>query len=71
METAKELDEFFYLPLQVVAESALVLKIGMKCENSYALEALFAAPFTMMFPIEIFVISTESGPNITRFGEPI
>ena len=41
---------------------------GRKFENSYALEAWFATPFAIIFPIEIYKISTESGPNTTRFG---
>ena len=41
---------------------------GRKCENSYALEAWFATPFPIIFPIEIFDISTELGPNTSHFG---
>ena len=37
----------------------------------YILEAWFATPFSISFPIEIFEISIESGPNTTHFGEPV
>ena len=42
-----------------------------KCENSYALEAWFATPFAIKFPIEISYISTESRSNTTHFGESV
>ena len=44
---------------------------GRKCENSYALKAWFAAPFTIRFPVDIFEIYTKSGWNMARFGEPV
>ena len=44
---------------------------GRKCENSYSLEAWFATPFAIIFPVEIYEISTESGPNTTYFGGPV
>ena len=42
---------------------------GIKSENSYALEAWFATPFAIIFSVEIYVISTESGQNTTCFGD--
>ena len=47
------------------------IEYGMKWEKAYALEALFATPFTIVFPVEISIISIVLGPNITRFGEPM
>ena len=44
---------------------------GMKYENAYALEAWSATPFYIIFLVEISVISTESRPNTTCFGEPV
>ena len=52
----------------MATEIALYLSME-KCENSYALEAWFATPFTIIFLDEICEISTESGPNTTHFGE--
>ena len=48
-----------------------ISEYGKKCENSYALEALFELTFTIIFPIEISEISTKSGSNTTHFGEPV
>ena len=44
---------------------------GKKCENSYALEAWFAIPFTINFSVELSEISIESGLNTTHFGQRV
>ena len=44
---------------------------GMKCEKEYALEEWSAIPFVIVLQVDIYVISTESGPNTTCFGEPV
>ena len=48
-----------------------ISKYGKKCENSYALEAWFAIPFTINFSVELSEISTESGLNTTHFGQRV
>ena len=42
-----------------------------KFENAYGLEAWSAIPFAIIFLVEIYVISIESEPNTTCFGEPV
>ena len=71
METPKEVDEMFLPSLASGYWECTGSKNGMKCENSYALEAWFVTPFAMMNLVEIYVISTKSGPNTTHFGEPV
>ena len=44
---------------------------GMKCENVYALEAWYAISFAIIFPVDIYVISTKSGTNTTCFCEQV
>ena len=53
METIKDVDEMFLPSLAGGYEECTGSENGMKCENSYALEAWFVSPFCMMFPVDI------------------
>ena len=44
---------------------------GMTWEKEYALEEWYVIPFVIVFPVEIYVISTELRPNTTFFGKPM
>ena len=49
----------------------MALDLMKKCENSHALEAWFATPFSIIFLVDISDIPTTSRPNTTRFGEVV
>ena len=53
----------------MAVEIALDLSMAESLKNTYALEAWFITPFAMSFPVEIYEISIESGPNTPHFGE--
>ena len=56
----------------MVVEIAFDLSTGKSVRiHSYALEAWFATPFTIISLVEIYEISTKSRPNTSHFGEPI